>query len=320
MTLHYQEPHQRNIDAMVQLAAKNLCNGVIEEPRNFYDIITLPATVNTIAEGTPGIFFNGEQFPIRLTHMSMAIRPNFAGSVGLDERFIQRVGVRLTFHDSFYMTRDFVPAPLWLNKVVAAADLVTQGSASLVFDRPNILSARDSLRIEMNLEQAPASPRRCAVGFTGVGAVSKRPYFLGGFADIANTNIVVLDPDGFRNDGAEPILLTDMCVNCGGERDAITAQGDIRQLSVNVRQIGNGTQADWFKGPQVPVPVARCPAVLLGYDTGRAIVHQFPGDGLIWEPGDGITVDMRALDASVASFPIGISLYGYISIANPPGH
>ena len=313
MTLHYEEPHQRDIDWMVKLASKNVCDGVIEEPRVVGDEITLldPAKVT---RGHADVFTNGEQFPIRLTHVSMALLPDFDNNVGLDERFIQRVGARLTFHDQFYMSRNFVPAPLWANKVVAAGDANTQGTTSHIYDRPNILSARDSLRIMVQLNQTPASPRLVSCAVTGVGMLSKRPYFFSDTIEVSDQAPTQLSTEAFRNDGTEPVAITDMSFSCGAELDDPSAEGDIRQLRVQVRQVGNGTQADWYQGPRVPSPVERCPAVLLGYGTGRSIVHRFPGDGLIWEPGEGILLDMQALDPSVVGMTAGLSLYGYIAV------
>lgn len=313
MTLHYEEPHQRDIDWLVKLASKNVCEGVIEEPRVFWDEVTLLDT-NQVTRGNPETFVNGEQFPIRLTHASMAILPNFDGAVGLDERFIQRVGVRLTFHDQYYMSRNFVPAPLWANKVVAAGDANTQGNSSLIYDRPNVLSARDSLRVIVQLNQVPTNGARLvSAAVTGVGMLSKRPYFFSDAVEINNVTQTQLDTSQFRNDGAEPVALTDMSLSCGAEVDDPVGQGDIRQLRVQVRQVGNGTQADWFAGPGAPIP-DRCPAVLLGYGTGRTVVHRFPGDGLIWEPGERVILDMRALDASSEGLTVGFSLYGYVSV------
>jgi hypothetical protein len=314
MTLHYEEPHQRDIDWMVQLASRNVCEGVIEEPRVFWDEVTL-LSKDIVTRGTPDVFVNGEQFPIRLTHASMALIPDFDANIGLDERFIQRVGIQLTFHDQYYMSRNFVPAPLWANKVVAAGDANTQGNASQIYERPNVLSARDSLRVMVQLNQVPTNgPRLVSAAVTGIGMLSKRPYFFADAVEIDDVAPTQLDTAQFRNDGTEPVALTDMSFSCGAEENDAIGQGDIRQLRVNVRQVGNGTQADWYEGPRIPSPLSRCPAQLLGYGTGRGIVHRFPGDGLIWEPGERVILDMRALDASVEGYTVGFSLYGYISV------
>lgn len=315
MTLHYIEPNQRYIDYLVKLAAKNVCDGVIEEPRAYFDIVTL-LDPDQVTQGNPDAFVNAEQFPIRLTHVSAALIPDFSQTPtpgSFDERFIQRVGMRMTYHDQFYQSADFVAVPLWLNKITAAPDLVTQGGSTVVFDRPLILSARDSIRVEVQLRSLPASPRRVSAAFTGVGMLSRRPYFLGADVELSTVNPTVLATPRLRNDGTEPIALTDMALHCSAEQDDAVGQGDIRFLSAQVRQIGNGTNADWFKGPSL-AGFARMPSVLNGYTTGRCVVHQFPGDGLIWEPGEGIDIDFQALAASAEGLQVGVSLWGYISV------
>lgn len=318
MSEHYREHFHRDIDYLVALASKNVREGIIEEPRVFYDTFVLQADEIETASH-PDVFINGEQFPVVITQLSAAIRPDFtqvAPNPTLDERFIQRVGLRLSFHDQYYQSRNFVPMPLWLNKVVAAGDLVTQGSSAWTFERPFVLSARDSLRVTVALESTPSvdNVRRVTVSFTGTGMLSKRPYFFSQSLELDGTVPAVLPTQGFRNDGAEPVAVTDMAVHCGGESFGASAEGDIRQLRFNVRQIGNGTQADWFEGPSVPLPLNQCPAILTGYTSGRAIVHRFPGKGLLWEPGEGITMDAVALDPSVVGFELAVSLSGYIAV------
>jgi hypothetical protein len=44
------------------------------------------------------------------------------------------------------------------------------------------------------------------------------------------------------------------------------------------------------------------------------VVHQFPGDGLIWEPGEGIIVQGIALDATTENLNLAVALTGYISL------
>lgn len=319
MTEHYREHFHRDIDYLVALASKNIREGIIEEPRVYYDTFVLQADqIETPSK--PDIFINGEQFPVVITHMAAAIRPDYTQAVPnptLDERYIQRMGLRLTFHDQYYQSRDFVPLPLWLNKVVAAGDLVTEGTSAWTLDRPFVLSARDSMRVTVALE-APNDDlndtRRATVSFTGTGMLSKRPYFLSQSVELSDTTPVVLPTQGFRNDGAEPVAITDMAVHLSGETNAASAQGDIRRVRVNVRQIGNGTQADWMEGPTVPAPLNECPASLLGVTSGRALIHRFPGKGLLWEPGEGVTMDAVALDPSVVDFELGVALLGYISV------
>lgn len=305
---------ERDIDWMVKLAQKNICNGIIEEPRVFYDTFQLLAD-GLVSEGQRGVFINGEQFPIRITHLSSAIRPNFQQQSGLDERQIQRMGLRLTFHDQYYQARQFVPVPLWSNKVVAGPAPTTTAFVSKVFDRPTILSARDSLRVTVALEATPTpgTSRPVNVTVTGVGLESGRPYFFASGVSLVDTVPRVLNTADFRNDGTEPIALTDMVYSCGSEDTDAVGAGDIRFLRVQVRQIGNGTQADWFIGPTSPV-LAECPASLLGITEGRAIVHRFPGDGLIWEPGEGIIVQGAALSPTSEGLNLAVAMHGYISL------
>jgi hypothetical protein len=306
-------PDEREIDYLVRLAARNICEGVIEEPRVYYDSIRLNQG-GLATQGSPDVFINGEQFPVRLLCMALAVRPDFAQALGLDERDIQRMGFRVTFHDQFYQSRDFVAAPLWSNKVVAGPAPTTTGISQWTFPRPVILSARDSLRVEVALESVPATPRRVTISFTGTGLISKRPYFFSEARLLTDTTKQVLDPRGFRNDGAEPVALTDVTFHCGAEEAGNDSAGDIRQLRVQIRQVGNGTGADWFIGPTVPLPLTQCPALLLGPTEGRAIIHHFPGDGLMWEPGEGVTVEGLALDPSVENEILGVSMLGYLAL------
>ena len=307
------KPDEREIDYLVRLAAKNVCDGVINEPRVFYDTIVLNAG-GLESQGSPDVFVNGEEFPVRITHAALALIPDFVGAIGEDERFIQRMGVRFQFHDQYYMSRDFVGAAMWGNKVVSGPVGTTGALSSAVFNRPVILSARDALRVEVVLAEVPPSARTVTVSFTGVGLVSHRPYFLTGSVDLSTTQRTIINPTNYRNDGAEPIALTDVTYHCGGPVDAAQGGGDIRQLGVNIRQIGNGTNANWFQGPTVPVAQPLCSAVLLGRDEGRAIVHRFPGDGLIWEPGEGITVSGMGLTSHVDGFTLGVALHGYLAV------
>jgi hypothetical protein len=119
----------------------------------------------------------------------------------------------------------------------------------------------------------------------------------------------------YRNDGAEPVLLTDMVVNTGGiVGDADQSVGNIRNVRVQITQVGNGTGANWMIGPTgASAPQAVC-AANLGLFSGRCIVHEFPGEGLLWEPGEGIDVSVQGLDGFDDPAFLSIALAGYISI------
>ena len=307
------KPGDRYIDYMVKLAAKNVAKGVIEEPRAYFDSITLLPD-GVVSNGDRNTFINGEQFPVRLTHATFFVRPNYVEESGFDLRAMQRMGVRFTFHDQYYQSREFKPLPLWATKVVTGPQALTPSFVSHTFDRPVILSARDSLRVQVALESTSRSPRRVSVSFTGVGLLSKRPYFLASEVELTNQAPTILDTVDFRNDGTEPIALTDMVAHCGAEAEDPIGAGDIRQLRLQCRQIGNGTGADWYIGPTSPAPLSQIPATLLGTTQGVAVVHQFPGDGLIWEPGEGIIVQGIALDATTENLNLAVALTGYISL------
>jgi hypothetical protein len=140
----------------------------------------------------------------------------------------------------------------------------------------------------------------------------------------------LFDPTQLRNNGAEPVALTHMTLSQPGFTasegdDPPVPQfigGNIRLLDVQIRQQGNGTNADWFRGPSVPTFRPRCPAGLLGYNGGRSVVHRLPGDGFIWEPGDGIVPQLRALVENLQEAvgetevmpDVAISLMGYVSV------
>ena len=64
------------------------------------------------------------------------------------------------------------------------------------------------------------------------------------------------------------------------------------------------------------VPEGSHAASLLGVRSGRAVVHQFPGDGLIWEPGEGIDLRIQGFPdlEEIPNVDVNIALTGYITI------
>lgn len=301
--------------ALVKLATGHLEAGVLHEPRGYFDVIDLNNDGN-IVQGHPEVFRNGEQFPVRLTHMVAAMTRLDAAEPpqAQDERLVQRVGLRMEFHNQYYMNPEFLPIALWGNTVVAASQAITPATSSWMFPTPFVLSARDTLDVQVQLDAAPASPQRITVAFSGVGFLSGRPYFLSGDRLVTDGASTQLTTTAFRNDGSEPIIVTDGTVVVTAPEDSVDATGDIRAASLQVRQAGNGTNAQWFRGPTNPA-IERMPAQLWGAWSGRAVVHTFPGDGLIWEPGEGIDLQVQGLtttpppDARVA-----IALLGYITV------
>lgn len=300
---------------LVQLAQGNLEAGILHEPRVFYDRITLNPD-NEITPGHAEVFKNGEQFPIRLTHMlaSINFEDNAEDPQPIDEREIQRIGLRMMFHDQWYMNPQFLPIPLWGNKVVAAAPQVSVSTSAWQFDVPFVLSSRDTLTVGVQLAEVPTSARQVTVAFTGIGLLSGRAYFLTSTVELDNATQTKMPTTNFRNDGSEPILVAEGTVNVSAPIDDDDPTGDVRQLSLQVKQVGNGTNAEWFQGP-INIPAADLmPATLWGVRSGRAVVHRFPGDGLIWEPGEGISLDLQGLTASPPDVDVNIALSGYITI------
>lgn len=321
--------------AYMQLLAKtNPTRGVLFEPRAYFNMFQM----NGVQEvhGNPEVFRNGEDFPVFITHLTASVTyRNQANAANLDERLIQRIGLYLNFHDQYYMnapqqlggsgsdaTIQAAPVPSWQNVATGGPEVLTRGVSSWRFDKGAILSARDTLKISARLYSLPAAAVPVTVSFTGMGLETRQPYFFSGTVQPTSLGWIEFDPTNFANDGSEPVLLTDMCVQVQADIEAVDPTGDSRRVYISVRQVGNGTGADWFHGPvnmTTPgvgdlVPNAALPAVLLGQKQGRAVVHQFP-QPLVWEPGDGITATMQALVASAGTtVNANLGLLGFIAV------
>lgn len=309
-------------DYVIQLAKSGVMRkGVINEPRVYFDEIEQDDT-NSIKRGDEGVFQNGEQFPVRLTHLIATTRFFNDDNVPLvdDELNVQRIGLRLKFHDQFYMNPEFLPVPVWGNKVTAMPPTTSFSTSHWDFvanGQPFVLSARDTLVVTVQLQNAPAQDEVVPVDMviTGIGMLSKRPYFLNGRRNVANVNPINLTTIDFRNDGTEPIAITDAAFVGGPESGAVDPQGDNRRWRFNVRQAGNGTNAQWFIGPQAPVAIPNMQADMFGITAGRCVVHQFPGDGMIWEPGEGVTIETQSIfPPDGFSSVLCVGLAGYIMV------
>ena len=314
------------VDYVLRMSQRGvLRQGVINEPRAYYDeIVVNPAGTETA--GSPGTFVNGEEFPVRLTHMLAAIRyldTDTPTPAVADPLLIQQIGLRLVFHNQFYMNPEFLPLPIWGNKTVALPQQIDSACSAWDFvanGQPFVLSARDTLQVQVQLRDAvaPANPVPVTVAFTGFGMLSKRPYILNSRIELDDLASITMNTVDYRNDGTEPIVITDMMVNVGAEEGAASPRGNIDRVSFNVRQVGNGTNGDWFRGPQTPIVINRMQATLAGLTTGRAIVHQFPGDGIIWEPAEGITLAARNLRVLAPPEDFNVALVlaflGYIMV------
>ncbi len=304
--------------SLVKLASGHLDAGIIHEPRMFYDIIDLVPN-QQITAGHPEVFKNGENFPVRLTHMiaSVARLDSQDPPVLGDERNLQRIGLRFTFHDQNYMNSLFQPVALWGN-VHTAPGSISQAlsTASWHFPVPFVLGTRDTLENRVELDGVPASAQLVSISYDGIGMLSGRPYLLSNTVSLDDAQETALGTTFYRNDGSEPIIVASMTAQTTGPIDADDPTGDIRTLSLQVKQIGNGTQAKWFEGPITPT-IDLMPAPLLGITTSGTLVHRFPGAGILWEPDEGLNVSVRALvpdNQSIEFSRLQIALAGYITI------
>ena len=280
---------------LLRLQESNVLDGVKNEPRVFYDTITLGEPLIEV-NGHPDVFRNGEDFPVRITHALMAMARLDAAGDAVNPRQIQRVGLRLKFHDQYYMNmysanpifgsqrQTFVPATSWALDPTAASDIVSFGASAWQFQRPFVLSVRDTMRIDVQLDEAPVSAVPVTVSLTGIGMLSRRPYFFTGGVLVADALRHAISTENYINDGTEPVLITNTTVNCGADVVDADPTGDSSRVSVGFRQIGNGTNAAWVQGPinDPPIVPDLVPAVVLGQQSGRAVVHRFPGHGLLW--------------------------------------
>jgi hypothetical protein len=297
-----------------------LRRGVINEPRVLYDEFQLSDEgVIAPSSGNPGAIVNGEAWPLRITHVLAALRyVDAAGSPAVqDPLMLNQAQMRFQFHEQYYMNSQLLSVPSWSNKVIALPDVVTQSMSAWDFvanGQPFVLSKRDTLVVEVQLQDIsdPSSGVPVTVTFTGIGALSRQPYLLAGTTTLVKLTKTSITTTGYRNDGIEPIVITDMTVNVGPDLDDPTGTGDIHRVRINVRQTGNGTNAQWFKGPITPT-IPQMQASLCGVTGGRAVVHQFPGDGLLLEPGSGVTLEGCTLNTNTSPV-LCIGFSGYIIV------
>ena len=279
-----------------------------------------------VGQSDPDSFKNSEQFPVRITHVVVSPQHYLSGTAeGLiiqRPSAAQRLMLRLERYGEYYMNEMHMRSTAWHNVQNAPAQNVAMGTVTHTFAQPVVLSARDSLRVEFDLvyptEQLCTVPQpspgtftlngdpasaafnpQIDVQFTGVGILSGRPYFLAGPARRTSDSVrsvYVVDPSLLQNIGHEPIALTDMTVTGNSQyfdpqTDALLGYlPDVRMFRIQVRQQGNGTQANWFRGPTFPEIIPRMPLALLGTHVSNSVVHRLPGDGIQLDPGEMIRV------------------------------
>lgn len=332
----------RPIDRLVVLAAKNYCDGVREEPRIWFDQIPLDFSTLSTDDGTfntdSDAYINGERFPVRITHMLVSLGEQYDAETGaliidpkLPMQLLEGVDLRVRKGDAYYMAEQFVAAPAWKTKVTANPIAFGDQGVSWTFDRPNILSARDTLIVTASalMDQVQLVTTgldftaRLTVSFTGIGVQSRAPYFLSSSRTVTDSAPVQFDTADLQNAGSEPIALTDMTFQQSIEVDGgSTNEGSVRAFSIQVRQNGNGTNANWISTPKpVPpgVPLSRANASMLGLTAGPALVHAFPGDGWLVEPNQGFRVQARVRatapsDIENTEIPVFVGFAGYIVV------
>lgn len=313
---------ERMKDWLVKAAKQIQLDGVLYEPRVYFDTFTISSDQNAsqIVAGSPNnIFVNGEQFPVSLQYMTASLLP--LAEVSPDPRLLQRIGLRVRYHDQYYMARTHAPLALWENTPNAAPDFVSPSTATWDFEQPFVLSARDSLQITVQslLPLVEGITATVSVSLHGIGLLSERPYFFSGKTTLTDTTSTNLPTTFFRNDGSEPVVIGGMVLNVFipsgfGVGIAFPASA----ITVQCRQIGNGTNADWVQGPS-PIFSSQVPAVLLGAKTGFNMTHRIPGNGWQWRPGEGVEIDVNNLGLpgdgqEPLSYRVGVALLGYIAV------
>jgi hypothetical protein len=310
------------------LASRNVFDGILHEPRLYTQLFDFsdPTTPRPLASDD-AVFRNGEQYPVRITHLVAAIRdagPALQPPASSDPRLVQRVGVRLMAHDTYYMSPDFVLLPLFHNKVVAASDVVTRALSSWSFDKPVFMGGRDGFEVKVALEYPVDAVTevslRAWVTFHGVGAISRRPKQLSGWYDFTaadGTAIRSIPIEFYRNDGTEPLEVTEITVHLEAPSGLAGSKpdGNIRRLKLSVRQSGNGTNQRWTSTP--PLDASMVPASLWGITTGRCVVHELPANddgypGWLWYPNEGLTVEVQP--APGVNVPVYVGLAGHIVV------
>lgn len=291
------------------------------EPRIFYDRFVFDGATERVFSNLD-VFRNAEKYPVRITHIVAAMRydasgdgPQSGGPVFGDERAIQRYGLRIRAHGTYYQNAQLTPLPLLANVPLATSDVVTRALSSWQLPKPIILGNRDNFQIEVALISAVAGEeQRVAVTLEGVGLYSRQPKRLGSSKLIDDTDIHTLDVDDFRNDGTEPFEVTQITVHHTPSVDQANPVGNVRNVRVRMRVNGNGTGEWWVTGRTGGTAVdALADASLWGLTCGRAVVHKLPGAGWLWYPNEGVTPEVHSFDP-VRADTVLVAMIGYMML------
>lgn len=281
-----------------QMAARELIEGQHYEPRIYFDPFVFDGSTQRVF-AHPGIFRNGEKYPLRVTHLVMAAHfeaDDAQSPVGGDERMVQRYGLRLRMHGTYYSNSRYTALPLYANQPTAALDVISRAQSSWRFPRPFVMGNRDTFQVEVQLFVAPETgSERVTVTFQGVGLYSRQPKMLTGYIELSDTDKTAIEVDNYRNDGTEPLEIQQMEIHHAPSEDVADPVGNIRNVRLRVRLNGNGTNQWWNLGPvNVTGWSDLVPAHLWGLQTGRSIVHELPGAGWLFYPNEEITPEMES--------------------------
>lgn len=312
-----------------QIARMNSCKGVRIEPRVWWDQFEFSADLlnptSRLVASHDTAYRNGEPFPIRITHVLACMRVQIEGPDSPpqappqgDPRLLHWYGMRFNGHSTYYQDRFFLPIPAWANVNTVGNQQSTFDTTSWRFDYGIPFANRDVLEVETRLETTPSSARIVSVGFDGVGRASKQPYKFGASTTLSDTGKATCNADTLRNTSAEIIDITGMDFYCSGPVDDADPTGDSRELRVQVKQTGSGTQRTWFRSPRTnDVPNTLMPSPLAGIRSGQAMVHKLPGDGWLFQQGQGVNLELEKIvgtpDRTLVE-RVFVALAGYVII------
>ncbi len=140
-----------NAPFLVQLAQGRIEKGVLYEPRQYFDVIRVTGNDNLEVPSHPGVFMNGEQSPVRLTHMVAQIGLTYVDDEPpalAAEEFLQFVGLRMMWNGQFYMNQRYLPVPIWGNEVVSTADYINRATGCWKHE-PFVLASRDTMVVRL---------------------------------------------------------------------------------------------------------------------------------------------------------------------------
>jgi hypothetical protein len=319
---------EEKLELLKFLAARNVCDGILYEPRIYcqkFDFST--AGVVSPLYSNEDIFRNGEQYPVRITHILAMICDGNAQAGAIDERLLQVYRLRIRSNDTYYMSGDTpLPLPIWHDKVTATSGPVSRSTTSWRFAHPFYMGGRDTLSVQVELEYPVDALTETSVEvwvqFHGFGALSRRPKELHGYVTFTPTSPPILTiPDTFfRNTGDEPLEMhsVDIYVAPPSGSAGSNAVGNIRRARLSIRQVGNGTNQRWTVSDALNTDTV--PAGLMGLTTGRAMTHVLPiqtdqrGRGWIWEPNQGLSLEVTGPASGPTLSQLYIALAGEIIV------